>query len=368
MLGDEVLNVNSGRRSEFELLRIVAMLMVMILHADSFSLGMPTADDVVVHPVSSYMRYAVKALTLVCVNVYVLISGYFGIKLRFSSMAKFLFMVIFWKVLIIAVRTVAHEVWGIGSYLPAGYLIELAVPGVDEWFTGAYLLLMVLAPVLNAYIEKSSVCTLRNFAIVYCGLQVVMYWMIPALDFFMFGYTPLSFIGLYVTGAAIRRGVGVGVKSPRGAFAAYFVIALAVASLMFIINRLAPDSEAESVSQDMFAAYNGLHVLVCSVLFFVAFSKLRMRHSRLVNTVAESAFAVYLFHMHPLLSGPYAAVCRYLFEHLGTWSYIAAISVFIVVVFAVAVLIDRVRIVLWRRSEPLVYRLYIALRLRFKVE
>ena len=70
----------SPRQSNFELLRIVAMLLVLVVHVDFFSLGVPSDADIAGNPVSSAMRYIVESLALVCVNSYILISGYFGIK------------------------------------------------------------------------------------------------------------------------------------------------------------------------------------------------------------------------------------------------------------------------------------------------
>ncbi len=69
--------------------------------------------------------------------------------------------------------------------------------------------------------------------------------------------------------------------------------------------------------------------------------------SRFINRVAASTFAVYLVHMHPMLSYGYKMACSYLFDNFGTWSYILLIGAFVLAVFSSIVLADRVRIWLW---------------------
>lgn len=77
------------RQSNIELLRIVSMLLVMLLHVGyALTNHIHSQIDNILH-VSS------EAATIICVNVFVLISGWFGIKFSFKGIAKFLFQVIF---------------------------------------------------------------------------------------------------------------------------------------------------------------------------------------------------------------------------------------------------------------------------------
>ena len=60
------------RDSNMELLRIVAMLLVMIVHADFMALGAPTMEDMSEAPMDTFMRYLIGGMSSVCVNVFVL--------------------------------------------------------------------------------------------------------------------------------------------------------------------------------------------------------------------------------------------------------------------------------------------------------
>lgn len=69
-----------ARESNFELLRIIAMFMVLVLHADFQALGEPTRADIISSPLTSSLKVFFEMASIVAVNVFVLISGWFGIR------------------------------------------------------------------------------------------------------------------------------------------------------------------------------------------------------------------------------------------------------------------------------------------------
>lgn len=84
------------RQLNYELLRILAMLMIVCLHYLSKGglLGDPSRADMTA---TGYTAWLVEALCLVAVNVYVLISGYFGVdSLGSQTVGKRL---TFWEVM-----------------------------------------------------------------------------------------------------------------------------------------------------------------------------------------------------------------------------------------------------------------------------
>ena len=83
------------RYSNFELLRIIAMIGVMVLHAGLYG---PVADA---YPQESRGAgiYIVHAFAVLSVNVFVIISGYFSIKLRLASILNFLWTISYWRIL-----------------------------------------------------------------------------------------------------------------------------------------------------------------------------------------------------------------------------------------------------------------------------
>lgn len=83
------------RQSNIELLRIVAMFLVLVVHADFMALGEPTFDEMNTQPLPSVIRVFIQSCAIVCVNVFVLISGWFGVRPNVKSVSKFLFQCFF---------------------------------------------------------------------------------------------------------------------------------------------------------------------------------------------------------------------------------------------------------------------------------
>ena len=73
-----------SRLSNIELLRIFSMFGVLIVHADFGALGNPTHTELFFTPVFTIMRTFIEAFAIVAVNVFVLISGWFGINYCFN--------------------------------------------------------------------------------------------------------------------------------------------------------------------------------------------------------------------------------------------------------------------------------------------
>ena len=71
------------RQSNMELLRVVSMLMVLAVHIDGASLGLPRlGGNLGAMTARDAWQLVTEALAIVGVNCFTLISGYFGIRLR----------------------------------------------------------------------------------------------------------------------------------------------------------------------------------------------------------------------------------------------------------------------------------------------
>lgn len=90
-----ILFQRSDRASNFELLRNVAMFMVLILHANFVALGKPSYDDFYQSMSTTFFRWFIEAISLSCINAFILISGWFGIKASLRGTLKFIYQILF---------------------------------------------------------------------------------------------------------------------------------------------------------------------------------------------------------------------------------------------------------------------------------
>lgn len=73
------------RQSNMELLRMIAMFMILVIHANMISLPRPTTIDLTANPLPTSIRYFIESLGIVGVNVFVMLSGWFLINTRSKS-------------------------------------------------------------------------------------------------------------------------------------------------------------------------------------------------------------------------------------------------------------------------------------------
>lgn len=331
------------RKSNIELLRILAMCMVMMLHVGNTALGVPTPADAHAAPASVLARIFFNVLANPSVDAFVLISGWFGLRFAWRGLAAFVFQCVFvtWGVLL------AFCAAGHAPHTAADLHAQLFV---RSWFVQAYLGLYVLAPALNLLIGQSR----QRHTQLLLGLFLMeMAWdfLSPHEHFFQAGYSTMHFCLLYLLARHVRLyGAPAFVRARAGLL---FVLTTAAVSLaVFLLLRL-------GVRQAFWLqSYVSPATVFAALCLLLAFDKLRLQ-STAVNRVAAASFAVYLLHTNPLVLSDH--FCRLAADIYQTWSgpaYLAAITLYMAAWYAAAVAADTVRQAVWRKLQPVIARHY----------
>lgn len=303
------------------------------------------------------LRMLFESLAIVCVNVFVLISGWFGIRPKWKSVTNFLFQVFFF----IISTYIAALILGFDTFSIKRFGIICLAKNSAYWFIKAYLILYLISPALNAFVENASRKELGLTLILFYLYQTSYGFIIPGGEtFFSSGYSPVSFIGLYLLARYVRR------YRPRwSTFSSYtdLAIYLLPALLYTAIGLLQPFFAPDSIIckqivyvWGLYTQYTNPLVVIGALYLLLFFSKLNFT-SRFVNLCGASCFAVYLLHTHASICGQYyLPACRYLHDHFPLPAYLALTFAFLAAVFFAAIAIDQVRIAawrpLWRRIEP----------------
>ena len=328
------------RQSNFELLRITAMMLVLIVHADYWSLGVPRFDMAASHGANVFVRVLFEMLSVVCVNVFVMISGWFGIKASVRGYANFAFQCLYFMLGIYLVMLFSGQT--------QFCLREMARCLFGSWFIQAYTVLYIISPVLNAYVRAAS----RRQLCITTGLLLAFQALFD-LDgisrFVLAGYTPLSFVSLYLLARMLRLYGG---SSARYGLSVYFLSVGLNVGLAYAAGLSGAGWLPSPVS------YATPRVVAGAAGLVLAFSRLRLRPSGFVNMVAKSSFAVYLLHQHLLVGGAYFAPCmKTLYRHYDGIACLLLMGLACAGWFAAAVVLDRPRIWLWRLLCAIIPRL-----------
>lgn len=129
------------------------------------------------------------------------------------------------------------------------------------------------------------------------------------------------------------------------AVAGYLVCAGLLALMAFLVFR---GGFSYVVSRCVFSYLNPLTIMA-TVFLFLFFRDLKI-DSGFVNTVAKSSFAVYLFHLNPFIWDKYLSLCRDISSRDGMFAPLL-IAGLIIVVFALGILTDQIRIRLWKMID-----------------
>ncbi len=122
------------------------MLFVLIVHTDFLALGFPTPQDMAAAPGSVWAKIGFEFPALVCVNVFVLISGWFGIRASARGAMSFVFQCLYFGLLLYFVGCIVSGV--LPNVLGIAQVLTLFKV---NWFITAYLILYSFAPVLNGF-------------------------------------------------------------------------------------------------------------------------------------------------------------------------------------------------------------------------
>jgi len=180
------------RQSNIESLRILAIFLILVVHADFWALGAPSPQEIHDFPTASTTRFLIESISICAVNVFIMISGWFGIHPKAKSLFNFLFQCAFFLFGIYFIKILATgKVSGEGI---KGCFLLLKW----NWFIKAYLMLYIFSPILNAFVENTNKRTFKIVLICYFLFQTIYGWCSVGAEWFKDGYSAISFFGIYL--------------------------------------------------------------------------------------------------------------------------------------------------------------------------
>ncbi len=338
------------RNSGIELFRIVAMLLVVVVHTDGKALHGPGTGSFSIDFMDAAVRTTVQQLAVVCVDCFVVISGWFGIRITLRGVASLLFQAAF----ISGGAYCVAAATGHATFCADNLLNSLNVLHI-YWFLTAYLGLMAVSPALNALAKHATKRQLQQAIAWYAAFAFIVGW---AADMggFNWGYSTMSFMLIYMIMRYLRlHGSHIVTRlSAVGWLGCYVGIALA-ASAVIVAAGVWGSGESLNWIYMHLCAYDSPSTIAASICLFMAFCQFRFT-SRIVNRVAASAFSVYLLHCCPTVFPAFLDTVSRLHRSLPLIGFSAAMMCLVAATFAVSVVADQLRLLVWRPIGKLLHR------------
>lgn len=284
---------NKKRDTNIELLRIVAMILVVSIHCISNGLVLYTQS------INIYNGLIVKFMygcSCVANGVFLLLTGYYladkkiNIKKIFNLWGKTLL----YSVLIYIILSIfGKEVQTFKSFMP--------ILSCAYWFISAYIVLYLLAPILNIAINKMTKNQFKYILIIF----YIFYGIIRNLfnDQSIFQGDIPCVIMLYLTGAYVKKYVEI--KQNQHYFIKYILLAVILSLMNFILNVLIKLDINETLKNILttFAGkmwdYNNILLIIMAVLLFMKFKTINITSKKLSNVItfiSPSVFSIYIIH------------------------------------------------------------------------
>lgn len=313
------MNTNTNRNTTFELLRIVAMFMIVFYHVVSYYLYL------LPDPENQEFYTALLPTMHVGVILFVLISGYFGIKSTWRGLISLLMVVVVYNLPFVLYSGIKHGHW-------LEYLMFIS--NTPYWFLRCYLYMYLVAPFVNKAIDKLSMHE-RIGALMAFGLIAIYFGCTEGDVALQDGKNLVNFIFLYLLGNTLKftqkRWQLWNVWLLLGGF-------IGINVLTFVTLYLSYGTGLHKIIFNLSFYYRSPLLIINAILVFMMFGKWRI-NSTWINSLATSMFAVYIIHCQPMIHNVFV-ICGQR-NVLSSFSVGVGLLFFAIVIMLVCVAIDK---------------------------
>ena len=277
------------RASNFELLRIIAIVLIVMQHLAYYSKfdysSMSFFDN-------SYI-YIMEIFGKLGVFLFVIITGFFYDKNK-SNIKKYIFFDI--KIVVYSLLCILAGVI-IKDKISVEIIIKAFFPCCFSlyWFATCYLLLIIFAPYLNIIVERlDKAAYIRFLIILFFLISIIAY--IPKTEVYFNNF--FMFIFIYFIGAYIKKyDVSISNNIAMKVMIALVILSVAVA-LLFMVASYKLTILNKYL---MFPFYlNSPLTVALGIITFLIFKNIKI-DSNAINRISKNTFGIYLIHENPIV-------------------------------------------------------------------
>ena len=267
----------------------------------------------------------IEAATCICVNMFLIISGYFGLRLKWESIVKIC-------LLLLSVYIPFHLLAAIykSEFNVFSFTRDFLVITKSGYFIQCYLMLIFLSPVLNSFVEKYAKHLVLKWTIVFL---VIEFWFgcmmkVEALGLNQ-GYSVIHFVLMYMIARCLFLYRTELTKVNRWIWGVGYLVCIVVISLMYIAGfKYCWDYSNPVV---VFSS-------ICSFMPFIYYNY----ENKLINWIAQSTLAVYVIQVTNPVHSVIVKVDCFLLEMNSYSVYLLKSLLFIILFFFLCILYDKI--------------------------
>lgn len=317
-----------NRKSNYELCRIVAMLMIVSHH---FAIRNGFQIETVGF-LSIWLRF-LESAGKIGVNLFILLTGYFMVGKQ-NKLEKIISI----SLTTMLYSTVFLGIWLGYQYVSGGGIHDIRqirnalfpICSSEYWFITNYVLLYLTIPILNKLLEVYS----RKQCLVGILAGFFVLSIIPSVLQVELGFSYyIWFVFMYCLGAYWRLYI----RTNR-TWQHYMLISVCLYATLIAIETLLDGLFPGRIDMLQLYAMNQILIVIISVMLFAMFSCVQLRYIPQINEISKHTIGVYLVHDNQLIGAFLVwGVIRKLFHvtELYEKGSIAFIPISIIIVFLV---------------------------------
>lgn len=324
------------RSSNFELLRIFAMLMIVFYHLFMHGNG----GNLINAPFSAnkIVLWFIGSWGIIGVNVFVLISAFFLVDKEFKivRIIRLYLCVIFYELVF-------------GGWME-GFSVTIIIKSLLSpilsryWFVSAFILMLIASPFMNSHIKNASNLNLKKLSIALFCIVFVYHTIYQNASIGKWAI----FVGIYFITALIKRNINealeISKKPITKIILVSFILVIFINVLFF--NKIASENKA------LLEKYSPL-MLILAMALFLHFYKYRFTNS-LINKIGGLTLGVYIIseneNLHDLL---YGQLCFLNIEE-GFFMFSFHFLIYGFTIFAISITLEYVRMKLFSTLTSLI--------------
>ena len=361
-------NMKSERTSNFELMRIISMLLIIIYHVLAHGSFVEKSSSG-----SMYVYMFIHSLVVIGVNSFVLLTGYFQYnkhikltKIMALNNADWFYRVLFLCLVLFFNIEVGHDITKveiIKSFLPIDYGIY--------WFINCYIILYLISPLLNKIIVVSNK---RQHLVTIVTLSLI-FSIVPTLThqevvYNLYGRSLSTFILLYFIGSYIAKypiendikklsKTAIKTISIGG-----YILCAVILTMCFVMSKNLTDigsisSEIAKIFIELYFSYSSPIVIIESVFYFYIF-KMMSFSNKFINKISICTIGIYLVHENIYVR---ENLYNYLgITKIGQFSYKHVLLLFglALSLFVISLIVEKLRLIIF----TFIYKRKISTKLR----
>lgn len=289
----DTLNVSQERQSNLELLRIIAMLVIVMHH---YVVNSGLIQVIYDNPFNfnSMLLLILGWGGKTAINCYIFITGYFMCKkdITIKKFVKLISEVLFYNIIIYTIFVLSgYDTFNLKECIKN----ILPITAIASGFTSAFLVFYLFIPFLNIFIKAMT--EKQHLTLIILLLSVYTIW--PSLKFHVaFNYVTW-FCVLYFMAAYFRLYNRPNFKNKKTY--KYFAMGMLIISWIAVgvlstIASLIPGKDIVYWGYFFIADSNKILAVLTAAAVFMYFKNLDIGYCKWINKIAASAFGVLLIH------------------------------------------------------------------------